>query len=198
MDVRLKVEQGRTTTRVIHLRAPESVVGRAKGCGVRIPSAEVSRRHCALRVRDGYLTVEDLNSSNGTYLNGAAVSGRQVVRPGDRLRIGPLTFRVEYQLTPEAIDRLLRGEGAADVAEVEPLEEVEAVEELRPTEVEEDLPMLEVEEDVETEEVVSAVDAEEVLGNAEGWQMPESEDLRDLLTGLEDDDEPPPGKRRRT
>src|SRR5262245_56303103 len=71
---------------------------------------EVSRRHCVVRVRDGYVTVRDLKSSNGTQLNGEEVEGEQVVRPGDRLRVGPVTFVVEYQLTPEAIDRLLRGD----------------------------------------------------------------------------------------
>ena len=48
------------------------------------------------------------------------------MRPGDRLRVGPVTFVVEYQLTPEAIDRLLRGEGVESVEE-----DLEVVEEGR-------------------------------------------------------------------
>ena len=106
MDVRLVVEQGRRRLRVVRLRGPDTRIGRARGSGVRIPSAEVSRQHCVLRVEDGLVTVEDLDSVNGTYLNGEAVVGCQVVRPGDRLNVGPVTFVVEYELTPEALSRL--------------------------------------------------------------------------------------------
>jgi pSer/pThr/pTyr-binding forkhead associated (FHA) protein len=106
MDMRLVVEQGRRRLRVVRLRGPATRIGRARGSGVRIPSAEVSRQHCVLRVEDGLVTVEDLDSVNGTYLNGEAVVGCQVVRPGDRLNVGPVTFVVEYELTPEALSRL--------------------------------------------------------------------------------------------
>jgi pSer/pThr/pTyr-binding forkhead associated (FHA) protein len=106
MDVRLVVEQGRRRLRVVRLRGPATRIGRARGSGVRIPSAEVSRQHCVLRVEEGLVTVEDLDSVNGTFLNGEAVVGCRVVRPGDRLHVGPVTFVVEYELTPEALERL--------------------------------------------------------------------------------------------
>jgi pSer/pThr/pTyr-binding forkhead associated (FHA) protein len=132
MDVRLVVEQGRRRLRVVRLRGPATRIGRARGSGVRIPSAEVSRQHCVLRVEDGLVTVEDLDSVNGTFLNGEAVVGCQVVRPGDRLNIGPVTFVVEYELTPEALERL-RDQSSdheyeiVEVAEVEPAGEQEEV-----------------------------------------------------------------------
>jgi pSer/pThr/pTyr-binding forkhead associated (FHA) protein len=133
MDVRLVVEQGRRRLRVVRLRGPATRIGRARGSGVRIPSAEVSRQHCVLRVEDGLVTVEDLDSVNGTFLNGEAVVGCQVVRPGDRLNVGPVTFVVEYELTPEALERLRDGgedhdyeivEVAEDAVEVTGQEEV--------------------------------------------------------------------------
>lgn len=132
MDVRLVVEQGRRRLRVVRLRGPATRIGRARGSGVRIPSAEVSRQHCVLRVEDGVVTVEDLDSVNGTFLNGEAVVGCQVVRPGDRLNVGPVTFVVEYELTPEALERLRDGaEGheydLVEVEEVEPATEGEEV-----------------------------------------------------------------------
>jgi pSer/pThr/pTyr-binding forkhead associated (FHA) protein len=181
MDVKLVIEQGKTRTRTLRLRKPEGVIGRERGCDFRIASMEVSRRHCKLRVRDGYVTVEDLNSCNGTQLNGEDVEGQQVVRPGDRLRIGPLTLVVEYQLTPEAIDRLLRGEGAEDddvVTEFEAVEEADAEPATSADEGEAPLDELEV------------IDAEEL-------QLPETDELRDILTGLDGDDEPPPQKPKR-
>jgi pSer/pThr/pTyr-binding forkhead associated (FHA) protein len=180
MDVRLVIEQGKTRTRALRLHKDEGVIGRERGCDVRIPSAEVSRRHCLLRVRDGYVTVEDLKSSNGTQLNGEDVQGEQVVRPGDRLRVGPVTFVVEYQLTPEAIDRLLRGD-----LEGETGPELEVVEEAEP------------ELDIVEEAPPEPVDELEVVEPGE-FQLPETDELRDILTGLDEDEEPPPkkGKKR--
>jgi pSer/pThr/pTyr-binding forkhead associated (FHA) protein len=182
MDVKLVIEQGKTRKRALHLRKAEGLVGRQKGCDFRIASAEVSRRHCLLRVREGYVTVEDLNSCNGTQLNGEAVQGRQVVRPGDRLRVGPVTLVVEYQLTPEAIDRLLRGE-AHDEDVVTEFEAVEEPADVTPSEVTEVEP-------------AEQLDELEVI-DAEGFQLPETEELRDILTGLEEDEAPPPKKRKK-
>src|SRR5262249_59219762 len=99
MDVKLVVEAGSTRTRLIRLRSEDTIIGRRRGCDLRIPSASVSRRHCLLSVRGDHVTVEDLASANGTFLNDARVTGRRVVRPGDRLTVGPVTFVVEYQLT---------------------------------------------------------------------------------------------------
>ena len=119
MDVRLVVEQGRRRLRVVRLRGPATRIGRARGSGVRIPSAEVSRQHCVLRVEDGLVTVEDLDSVNGTFLNGEAVVGCRVVRPGDRLHVGPVTFVVEYELTPAALEKLRDDGGEYDYEIVE-------------------------------------------------------------------------------
>jgi pSer/pThr/pTyr-binding forkhead associated (FHA) protein len=211
MDVKLVIEQPRTRKRTFYLRTDEGLIGRAKGCTIRIESAEVSRQHCRLRVRDGYLTVEDLGSRNGTQLNEEEVEGRQVVRPGDRLRVGPVTFVVEYQLTPEAINRLLRGEDAGLVEEeVEVLEEAEpetvAVEDgLLPLDalaepVEEEV--IPVEEEVlpaaeaVEEQPADVVDALELV-DAGDLALPETEELRDILTALDEEDEPPPEKRKK-
>jgi pSer/pThr/pTyr-binding forkhead associated (FHA) protein len=57
----------------------------------------VSRLHCRLLVgADGLVRVEDLGSVNGTLINGTPIHGLEVVRPGDRLGLGPVTFVVEY------------------------------------------------------------------------------------------------------
>jgi pSer/pThr/pTyr-binding forkhead associated (FHA) protein len=215
MDVKLVVEQPRLRKRTFHLRTDEGVIGRAHGCVIRIGSAEVSRRHCRLRVRDGYLTVEDLGSRNGTQLNGEEVVGQQVVRPGDRLRVGPVTFIAEYQLTPEAIDRLLRGEDAsAGEEDVAVLEEAlpdfdgegEGLLPLGPlAEEEEVLELDEVTEAGEGEVLAVAEDVGEPAGvvdelelvDADQLQLPETEELRDILTGLDEEDEPPKKRKKK-
>jgi pSer/pThr/pTyr-binding forkhead associated (FHA) protein len=135
MDVILEVQRGSKRTRSIQLRCDETIVGRREGCDLRIPSSAVSRRHCRLSFHHDYLTVEDLDSANGTFVNGVRVLGQQVVRPGDLLEIGPVTFLVKYQLTQTAIDHLLKEGTAADeetsaeIADVEEFVDVEKVEE---------------------------------------------------------------------
>src|ERR1700746_1475281 len=106
MDVRLVLEQGSSRKRHVRLHSSETIVGRRHDCDLRIKSAEVSRRHCLLTFHDGCLRVEDLDSVNGTFLNGSRVVGKQVVRPGDYLEIGPARFLVEYEITQDALDRL--------------------------------------------------------------------------------------------
>ena len=89
--------------------------GRSHGNTVRIPSAEVSRQHCRLSKKDGLVMVRDLGSVNGTLLNGTRISAEEVVRPGDRVEVGPVTFVVEYELTPEALAQLHGLDAGVDV-----------------------------------------------------------------------------------
>ncbi|MGF1578228.1 MAG: FHA domain-containing protein [Gemmataceae bacterium] len=105
MDVKLVVLRGGKKQQVFALKYEETVLGRKRGCNIRIPSGEVSRRHCRLIYLDGCLIVEDLNSANGTFLNGRALRGAQLVQPGDQLTLGPVTFRVTYWLSPDAETR---------------------------------------------------------------------------------------------
>ena len=99
MSVKLVVEksEGQTGRHVVNIAAEETVVGRHRECGLRIPCAEVSRRHGILRLRDGLLLIEDLGSLNGIYVNGERVVGTQPLHPGDRLEIGPVVFSVIYE-----------------------------------------------------------------------------------------------------
>jgi hypothetical protein len=69
--------------------ADEMTVGRAAGCQVVLDDDNyVSQLHTRIFRRDGQVMVEDLGSTNGTYLNNRKVSGPMVMKPGDRLRVG--------------------------------------------------------------------------------------------------------------
>jgi pSer/pThr/pTyr-binding forkhead associated (FHA) protein len=58
--------------------------------------------------------VEDLTSANGTFLNSKRVSGKKPVKAGDLLRIGPLTFAVQFEPTrPGMAARPAKSEGPA-------------------------------------------------------------------------------------
>lgn len=68
--------------------ADELTVGRAAGCQVTIDDTYASQLHARVFNREGQLFVEDLGSTNGTFLNRKKVQGPQVMRRGDRLQVG--------------------------------------------------------------------------------------------------------------
>jgi FHA domain len=63
------------------------LLGRHPACDVVLGDLSVSRRHARLRYQDGGWTLHDLDSTNGTKVNGLRV-GRCALRPGDRLALG--------------------------------------------------------------------------------------------------------------
>ena len=72
----------------------EITVGRAAGCQVTVDDTYVSQLHARVFSRDGQVMVEDLGSTNGTYLNRSKVSGPMVMQKGDRLQIGNTVLEV--------------------------------------------------------------------------------------------------------
>jgi pSer/pThr/pTyr-binding forkhead associated (FHA) protein len=67
---------------------PEVTVGRAAGCQVTIDDTYASQLHARVFQRDGQVFVEDLGSTNGTYLNRRKVTGPMQMQRGDKLQIG--------------------------------------------------------------------------------------------------------------
>ena len=63
------------------------VLGRVSACDVVVQDTKASRRHARLIVEAGVVEIEDMNSSNGTLLNGKPVE-RRLMRDGDEVRIG--------------------------------------------------------------------------------------------------------------
>ena len=93
MDIKLVVAKGKTAVKEIPLLDGTTIIGRRNDCGLRIPSPLVSRQHCELvRSADG-LSVKDLGSSNGTFVNGSKVKQKEL-KTGDTLGVGPITFIV--------------------------------------------------------------------------------------------------------
>jgi predicted component of type VI protein secretion system len=119
-----------------------TVIGRREDCDLRIPLGEVSRKHCRV-VRDSdILKIEDLGSSNGTYLNGRRVQ-EALLSPGDSIQVGPVVFVLQIDgepddedLSPITIETQQSEAGSGANGQVEAmhpgdeLEEVETLEEL--------------------------------------------------------------------
>ena len=73
----------------------ETTIGRAAGCQVTIDDSYASQLHARVFRRDGKLFVEDIGSTNGTYLNRSKVTGPMVIQRGDQLQIGNTILELE-------------------------------------------------------------------------------------------------------
>ena len=75
------------------LDAPEITIGRAPTSGIVIPDDSVSREHAKILSSDDATAVEDLGSSNGTFINGTRVQSRTTMRDGDILKAGSILLK---------------------------------------------------------------------------------------------------------
>lgn len=84
---------------VVSLQRPVLLVGRHPECDVRFDLPSVSRRHCCLALAYDRLTIRDLGSRHGVWVNGE-LSEESHLQPGDEVAIGPLLFRFEDDPPP--------------------------------------------------------------------------------------------------
>lgn len=130
MDYQLVVIRGRSASNAVKLQDGVTLAGRQEDCHLRVRSSQVSRKHCELFEKHGLLLVKDLNSSNGTFVNGKKIEGQRVMEPGDELGIGPITFRVEkigQPAPPKAAPAPAAAKKPSDTAVVEAVAVAEAV-----------------------------------------------------------------------
>jgi hypothetical protein len=92
--LRLKVVEPDAQRGQVFELADELTLGRAAGCGVRVEDAYTSNIHARLFRRDGSLWVEDLGSTNGTWVNAERVEQPMRLGRGDLLQVGGTVFEV--------------------------------------------------------------------------------------------------------
>jgi anti-anti-sigma regulatory factor len=86
---------GPSASREVAVRGARFVIGRERGCQLRIGSAHVSKQHAAIECRQGHVYVADLSSTNGTLVNGRLIRGQEVeILDGDRIQFGPAAATV--------------------------------------------------------------------------------------------------------
>ncbi len=84
---RLIVVSGVMLGHQLELSGDTVVIGRASECSISLPHPSVSRRHCRIWFEDGRYHIEDLSSTNRTFLNGEAIT-RADLRDGDQIGVG--------------------------------------------------------------------------------------------------------------
>lgn len=80
----------------IPLMKPELLIGRRDNCDISLRFPNVSSKHCKLTLRDGYWFVEDLESSNGTKVDGNRIAGRKRLDPNSKLSVSKHEFQIVY------------------------------------------------------------------------------------------------------
>jgi len=127
MDVKLVMFKADGQRKDFSVSHEVTIIGRGETCDLRVPLLNVSRRHCELTLAGDGLTVKDLDSTNGTYVNNnrADESG---LKAGDRLIIGSVVFTVQINGKPEQIEPVKASPTSADKQETnEEVVDLEAV-----------------------------------------------------------------------
>jgi pSer/pThr/pTyr-binding forkhead associated (FHA) protein len=82
------------TGRSHELNVEKTTIGRVEDNTFQIPEPSVSSHHCEVLMRGEEIVVRDLNSTNGTFINGEKVS-ESVLKPGQTLRLGQIELRLD-------------------------------------------------------------------------------------------------------
>lgn len=74
---------------------PVTSLGRDMTNTIVIPDPSASAEHALISARDGHWWLEDLGSTNGTFLNGTVTREPAIIAPGDVIRVGHVQFKME-------------------------------------------------------------------------------------------------------
>ena len=99
MQVRLKIMHGSNMGQEVKIPTPKCLIGRGDECHLKPQSDAVSRKHCIIITTENEVVVRDLNSRNGTFVNGERVGEESVLLTGDQWRVGPLEFEMVIEQT---------------------------------------------------------------------------------------------------
>ncbi|MGH2804437.1 MAG: FHA domain-containing protein, partial [Thermoleophilaceae bacterium] len=109
-----------------HRVVSEATVGR-EGCDITLGDPDVSRRHAEIRLEDDGVSIEDLGSTNGTYVNGERIGAPRRLQDGDEVKLGSTVWRLR---APAGATRLVQTQegGATKLAQTTTLRPASAPE----------------------------------------------------------------------
>src|SRR5215213_6557697 len=91
------LSEGKAKGTAIAVTLPQFIIGRDPECQLRPASPMISKRHCAVLVKNGKAYIRDFGSTNGTFVNDEPVKGERQIHNDDTLKVGPLLFRVALE-----------------------------------------------------------------------------------------------------
>lgn len=97
MKASFVVVQGKPEGLSVPLKNGEFLIGRENKCNLRPSSELISKRHCRILTNADAITIEDLGSTNGTFVNGTRIDKAVHLGDGDLIKIGPLVFAIKVE-----------------------------------------------------------------------------------------------------
>ena len=82
------------------LKVDKTTIGRVDDNTFPIAESSVSSHHCEILLRGADVVVHDLNSTNGTFINGNQITGEAVLKPGQTLKLGQIELKLEADGAP--------------------------------------------------------------------------------------------------
>jgi pSer/pThr/pTyr-binding forkhead associated (FHA) protein len=104
--MQLLIQSGIEAGKVVELNQPVVVIGRQTGCDIVLADNQVSRRHLQISMQGGTITLTDLGSANGSFVNGQPLPPNVPVplRPGDNFKIGDSVMILRPTANPPPVD----------------------------------------------------------------------------------------------
>jgi len=95
MEVNLIIANGKQMGKKISISSSKFLIGRGEECHLRPQSSLVSRKHCVILIEGNSAAIEDLGSTNGTFVNNEKLEERRELKSGDRIKVGMLGLEVQ-------------------------------------------------------------------------------------------------------
>lgn len=109
----LKGEMGDHSPWNVPLNKADYILGRSPDCDLVVNDNSVSRKHCRISLRHDEPWVSDMESRNGTYLNGIKLDDERPLRDGDVIKLGRVEFTLSRQQEVEDSDKTIFDNGMA-------------------------------------------------------------------------------------
>jgi hypothetical protein len=111
------MRSGPETGKIYPLEGPEIIIGRDASNSVAINDAEVSRKHAKLSLHGSTYMIQDLSSTNGTFINGQRITSGQVLNPGDTVSFGEIIAMI-YEVAYDPNATVASGQALKTIAPV--------------------------------------------------------------------------------
>jgi pSer/pThr/pTyr-binding forkhead associated (FHA) protein len=109
MIVRIRMQNSKQAGASLQVLKSPYLIGRHANCDLKVGSPRVSVHHCAILIHGRRVALKDLESTNGTRINGEPVHGERELRHGDVIWVGPAL--IEVFIEEDELDILAAGSG---------------------------------------------------------------------------------------